>query len=120
MNIKLENNKVVLKVNLAGGAYSDFHLKDMPINPLNWYTKDPKQPPFMGHFLCFDRWGPPTDGEKANGFDHHGEATTEHWEILDKAQKEDALSKCTMRCKLPMGGLELTRKIELSRSIKIC
>ena len=72
MNMKIDNSKVVLQVNLTGGAYFDFHFKDLPINPINWQTKDPEQPPFMGHFLCFDRWGPPTEAEKINGFQHHG------------------------------------------------
>ena len=53
--IKIENSKVVLMVNPAGGAYIDFHFKDMPLNPVNWKTKDPAHPPFMGHFLYFDR-----------------------------------------------------------------
>lgn len=66
--MKIDNSKVVLQVNLTDGAYFDFHFKDLPINPINWQTKDPEQPPFMGHFLCFDRWGPPTEAEKINGF----------------------------------------------------
>lgn len=112
--MKLENNKVILRVNLAGGSYSDFHLKDLPLNLLNWRINDPEQPPFMGHFLCFDRWGPPSDAEKTNGFRHHGEVNTEHWELLDKAQEKDASLKCSMRCQLPMGGLQLTRRIEMT------
>ncbi len=112
--MKLENKKAILQVNLAGGAYCDFHLKDLPLNLLNWRISDPEQPPFMGHFLCFDRWGPPSDAEKTNGFRHHGEVNTEHWELLDKAQGKDALLKCSMRCKLPMGGLQLTRRIAMA------
>lgn len=113
--MKLENSKVVLHVNLAGGAYFDFHFKDLPINPINWHTKNPEQPPFMGHFLCFDRWGPPTDTEKANGFEHHGEAIAEVWELLSQPVNKGSSVNCTMRCTLPMGGLQLTRNIELSK-----
>jgi len=115
-NVKIENKKAVLQVNLTGGAYFDFHLKDLRVNPLNWKINDPAQPPFMGHFLCFDRWGPPSDGEKANGFVHHGEVNTEEWELLDEHQKKDGLTACSMRCRLPMGGLQLTRKIELAEN----
>ncbi len=114
MNMKIENSKVVLQVNLDGGSYSGFHFKDLPINPINWQVKDPEQPPFMGHFLCFDRWGPPSDAEKANGFRHHGEVNTEKWKLLDKPQKKGGLTACSMMCTLPMGGLQLTRKIELA------
>ena len=112
--MKIENSKVLLKVNLRGGSYIDFHFKDFPINPINWSSQEAESPAFMGHFLCFDRWGPPTDAEKANGFHHHGEANSVEWKLLDKPQPKDTLSACLMRCMLPMGGLQLTRKIELS------
>jgi len=79
--VQLENSKVVLQVNLSGGAYSDFHLKENPLNPINWKTVNPEEPPFMGHFLCLDRRGPPSEAEKANGFRHHGEVTIEDWEL---------------------------------------
>ncbi len=114
--MKIENNIVLLEVNLNGGSYSDFHLKDQPINPINWRINDPEMPPFMGHFLCFDRWGPPTDAEKANGFKHHGEVNTVNWEMLSKPQSKEGVTTCSMRCILPMGGLQLTRKIELSEN----
>lgn len=111
--MKIENSKVILQVNLNGGAYSDFHLKDLPLNPLNWQINDPAQPPFRGHFLCFDRWGPPTGAEKANGFRHHGEVNSQKWQVVQKPQKTNNITKCVMSCRLPMGGLELTRTVEL-------
>ena len=111
--IELINRTVVLQVNLRGGSFSDFHLKELPLNPINWKIDDPEQPPFMGHFLCFDRWGPPSDGEKANGFRHHGEVNTEEWKLLEHIQKENEAAKCKMQCRLPMGKLQLTRTIEL-------
>jgi len=112
--VKMENNNILLLVNLNGGSYFDFHLKDMPINPINWHTKDSVKPAFMGHFLCFDRWGPPSAAEKANGFRHHGEVNTESWELLTAPQIIDGRSTSSMMCKLPMAGLQLTRKMELS------
>lgn len=112
--VKMENNNILLLVNLNGGSYFDFHLKDLPINPINWHTKDSVKPAFMGHFLCFDRWGPPSAAEKANGFRHHGEVNTESWELLTAPQIIDGRSTSSMMCKLPMAGLQLTRKMELS------
>jgi hypothetical protein len=114
--IKIQNNKVLLKVNLLGGAYFDFHLKDLPINPINWKNKDSSEPPFMGHFLCFDRWGPSSGGEKINGFQLHGEVNAEVWEFLGTSMKKDGSTKYKMMCSLPMGGLELKRNIELSEN----
>ena len=68
----------------------------------------------MGHLLCFDRWGPATDAERVNGFLHHGEVSTQAWKTMDESLHKDGLTGCSMMCSLPMGGLQLTRRIELS------
>lgn len=111
--MKIENNKAVLGINLYGGSIPDFHLKDLPVNPLNWRSKDTTMPPFMGHFVCFDRWGPPSEGEKLNGFIHHGEVNTLMWTVLSEPRQIEGKISCSMTCTLPMGGLQLTRKIEM-------
>ena len=74
--VKMGNSNIELLVNLNGGSYIDFHLKELPINPINFRATKPEEQIFMGHFLCFDRWGPPSAAEKANGFRHHGEVNT--------------------------------------------
>ena len=112
--VKMGNSNIELLVNLNGGSYIDFHLKELPINPINFRATKPEEQIFMGHFLCFDRWGPPSAAEKANGFRHHGEVNTESWELFTAHQINDSRSICSMKCKLPMAGLQLTRKIELS------
>jgi hypothetical protein len=111
--MKIENSTVFVQVNLNGGSFFDFQFKDLPINPINFRSDDSSAPEYMGHFLCFDRWGPPTDAEKANGFRHHGEAHTVAWKLLAGPNTKDGLTTCSMMCNLPMGGLQLTRKIEL-------
>ena len=112
--MKIENSKVLLQINLNGGSYFDFQFKDLPVNPINFQSKESVKSAFMGHFLCFDRWGPPTDAEKTNGCLHHGEAAAVAWKMLIKPQTKDGFTTCSMMCNLPMGGLQLTRKIELS------
>ena len=111
--VKMENNYVLLSVNLNGGPYFDFHLKELPINPISWRATKPEERMFMGHFVCFDRWGPPSAAERANGFTHHGEASTVVWKLLTEPQPKDNLSTSLMMCTLPMGNLQLTRKIKL-------
>lgn len=106
--ILLENDKISLKIALIGGAYTDFHLKGGLLNPINWSLEDETNPPFKGHFLCFDRWGPPSEGERREGFHHHGEVNSQHWQLSDLSG-----SSCVMRCSLPMGKLELTRQVTL-------
>lgn len=112
--VKIENNSILLLLNLNGGSYFDFQMKELPINPINWRGSKPGELIFMGHFLCFDRWGPPSPAEKDNGFVHHGEVNTVLWELLGAPQIEDNRSTCSMMCQLPMAGLLLTRNIELS------
>ena len=112
--VKMENGRIELLVNLNGGSYFDFHLKELPLNPINFHGTKPGEHIFMGHFLCFDRWGPPSAAEKANGFMHHGEVNTETWELLTAPQLNNGRTDCSMMCELPMAGLQLTRKIELS------
>jgi hypothetical protein len=114
-NILLENSGIVLNIDLQGGSYTDFHLKDLPLNPINWEIGNPLLPPFKGHFLCFDRWGPPSEAEKLNGFQHHGEVNTVKWKVLKKSYGKNGNLACSMRCQLPMGGLELTRYVELPK-----
>lgn len=112
--MNLENSQVLLTVNLNGGSYLDFHFKELPLNPVSFRANDPGQPEAGGHLLCFDRWGPPTDAEKANGFVHHGEVNSQVWKIIAEPQIKNGSIVCSMMCSLPMGGLELTRTIELS------
>jgi hypothetical protein len=88
----------------------------MPINPINFRSDELEEPVYMGHFLCFDRWGPPTEAEKANGFHHHGEVNTQKWKLLEEPQAKNGLVVSSMVCKLPIGGLQLKRKIELSET----
>jgi hypothetical protein len=70
-------------------------------------------PEYKGHFVCFDRWGPPSEGEKANGFIHHGEVNTVKWKVLAGPQKSNGMLTTSMTCTLPIGGLQLTRKVEM-------
>lgn len=112
--VKMSNNIIELFINLNGGAYFDFHLKNLPLNPISWRATKPEERIFMGHFICFDRWGPPSPAEKANGFRHHGEVNTQTWELLSSPSSDNRQSVCSMKCVLPMAGLQLTRKIELS------
>lgn len=109
----IENDLVQLEVNLYGGSFPVFKFKGLPVNPLNWRMKDPEEPPFMGHFLCFDRWGPPTEAEKAFGFVHHGEVNTLQWTSLSEPAAAGGSINCSMMCSLPMGGLQLTRRIKM-------
>lgn len=112
--ILLQNEHALLCIDLEGGAYLDFHLKELPLNPLNWQSDDQDSPSFKGHFLCFDRWGPPSEGEQRKGFKHHGEVNDLEWEHLKDSEASEGYISASMRCILPMGKLQLTRKIQMA------
>ncbi|OQB30711.1 MAG: hypothetical protein BWY08_01072 [Bacteroidetes bacterium ADurb.Bin174] len=112
--MKIENDVSILEIDLKGGAYSDFHLKDLPLNPINWKTTNKEDPPYKGHFLCFDRWGPPSKGEQKNGFLHHGEVNTQKWDLIKEPIKLGGYIQSSMKCNLPMGKLQIIRDINLS------
>ena len=64
----------------------------------------------MGHNLCLDVFGGPSDEEFAAGIGVHGEASVEPYEIEGDV----------MRTRLPLAGLEFERRIELrGRSVWI-
>ena len=112
--VAMENKNSLLQIDLEGGSYFDFHLKSLPINPINFRANNPLEPPFKGHFVCFDRWGPPSNGERKHGFDPHGEINSQTWDLIDYTKKENFITESLMRSVLPMAGLQLTRKIQLS------
>ena len=59
-------------VAVGGGGLIEFRLRDHALNPLNWRVTPDLEPPvtagkpyLQGHFLCLDRWGPPSEAELA-------------------------------------------------------
>ena len=111
-SVVLEGSQSRLVVDLLGGSIVDFRLTEHGVNPLRWANAGPTdQARSMSHFLCLDRWGLPSEAEKANGMQGHGEATKVAWEIL-----EQRTTSARMSANLPMAGLRVEREIELAAS----
>lgn len=114
--VQLENDLAVLEVDLAGGSLSSFMLKSEgdvePTNPLSWraqITPDGSPAP-LGHFLCCDRWGAPSESEIANGMPFHGEASSQHWSRSGTHGGSSSL-RVGMNVDLPMAGMSVERRI---------
>ena len=108
-SIVLNGKFTQLTVDIAGGSIVDFHLLDGGLNPLQWEEKGGATVPRpMGHFLCLDRWGAPSDSEKANGMPFHGEATRVEWKVLGEASESAAMS-----ARLPMAGISIRRQVRI-------
>ncbi|MBK1876495.1 hypothetical protein [Pelagicoccus mobilis] len=115
----LESGEAQLVFDLEGGALESFTLSGDELNPLSW--KAPVKegvvsgyPIPKGHFICLDRWGPPSPGEKRAGMFTHGEASRMLWksESLRKGQAR-------MSAELSLAGLEIERSIELLGTVAL-
>ena len=114
-SLVLENEKVRLVIDIAGGSIPEFRFIDSNLNPLNWGRRNPgDQLGSMGHFLCCDRWGPPSDAEGKNGMPYHGESTKVVWEVLSNIEGNSSTNNVRMSAELPLAGLRIDRSVALA------
>ncbi|PYV84614.1 MAG: hypothetical protein DMG05_24290 [Acidobacteria bacterium] len=114
--IRLQNQAAQIVVNTAGGAIADFHLMEQQLNPLSWQeTSNAPGPRWMGHFLCLDRWGPPSEAEQHNGMPFHGEASRVEWQVLHEPELREGQMVAEMAATLPLAGLRVKRQIQVSQ-----
>ena len=124
----IENRHLRLTVLEGGGHIAEIADKDTGVNPL-WIPPWPSIEPadydpdgdevygrgadaqllaaIMGHNLCLDIFGGPSDEEAAAGFGVHGEASVVAYEI------SAASGQLTMQAPLPEARLHIERHIEL-------
>ena len=115
-SLVLDGQSAQLTVDLAGGSITDFHLRSPALNPLQWGDKSESATPrAMGHFLCLDRWGAPSEAEQTNGMSVRGEASRVGWQVLQDATAKEQRVEAEMTATLPLAGLKVKRRIELSR-----
>ena len=126
----LQNDFVKLVIDPAGGAFTQYclkqgefdsagesksELKKTPcnVNPLDFkfLHKDPSgELEFKGHFLCLGNWGDPSPGEQKSGLKKHGEFAGIIWEF--NTIGNDAMMKASSA----LEGIQIIRKIQLARN----
>jgi hypothetical protein len=127
--VQIENDAVRVSITVEGGHIAEILDKHTGINPLwvpEWpsiepTTYNPQRHPeygngaesqllsgLMGHNLCLDMFGPPSEEELAAGMTAHGEANVVRWEI---SSSDTAL---TARCTLPVAQLRFERRLRLA------
>ena len=64
--VVLESPAARLEIDLAGGSIGQFRWPGTSLNPLSWSTPTAGDTAIhaFGHFLCLDRWGPPSAAEE--------------------------------------------------------
>ena len=124
----IENRHLRLTVLEGGGHIAEIADKDTGVSPL-WIPPWPSMEPadydpdgdevygrgadaqllaaIMGHNVCLDIFGGPSDEEAAAGFSVHGEASVVAYEI------SAASGQLTMQAPLPEARLHIERHIEL-------
>ena len=115
-SLTLLNSEAKLVIDLAGGSFREFRFTADSTNPLNWGQprSGATAPKVMGHFLCLDRWGPPSEAEGANGMPYHGEAGRQVWLVNEDVHEHDGILHTTMSASLPLAGLGISRSVQMS------
>lgn len=105
-----------LVVDIGGGSIAEFRLTTIDVNPLQWATPavDDTAVRGFGHFLCLDRWGPPSDAEGARGMPYHGEAAHVAWSVEKDISLQAGWLEAEMTARLPKAGLAVRRRIRMS------
>lgn len=116
-SLALENGKARLVVDLNGGSIGEFRFLDSSLNPLSWAAPAAGETGVrgFGHFLCLDRWGPPSDAEGARGMPYHGEAAHVKW-TLAPSEESSTRQSGVMTATLPLAGFSVRRTVRLSPS----
>ena len=117
----IDNDKVELVVLNRGGAFTSLLLKDdaeklSPLwNPARASRLAGDPPRFgdsMGHFVCVDGFGPTSADETKAGFQGHGEAHRQPWQVARQGRSGNRVS-VTFRTMLPAVQEVFTRKIDI-------
>ena len=116
-SLVLKGTRAQLVVDLSGGSIASFQLLEQPLNPLSWNTPSSgdKSIHGFGHFLCLDRWGPPSEAEGKNGMPYHGEASSVPW----TGQMETVTGKlhAELSATLPLAGLSIRRTLTMPQDV---
>ena len=126
--LQIESELIRLTTVIEGGHIAEITHKRTGINPLwvpPWPSIEPsvyspsKHPEYgtasegrllsgiLGHNLCLDLFGPPSDQEAAAGIPLHGETNTVEWTFTERS------NGLTGSCVLPGSQLRFTREIQL-------
>jgi len=124
VDVWLQNRQAVVRIALAGGGITEFRLADSTVNPLNWTIRglepiEEGEPFLQGHFLCLDRWGPPSEAEVERGVPFHGEAPRARWKLTRAVNPSDTNPFAEMHCRLDIAGLTVHRRVVLDRQSSV-
>jgi hypothetical protein len=118
-SVVLEGRVAQVAVDLGGGSIVQFQFKDQRLNPLSWTSEEPGQAHPMGHFLCLDRWGAPSEAESKNSMPFHGEASHVPWTVERQPGAAGDAIQAKMAATLPMAGFKVARSMRLADGVAL-
>jgi hypothetical protein len=118
-SVVLEGRVAQVTVDLGGGSIVGFQFKDQRLNPLSWTSEEPGQAHPMGHFLCLDRWGAPSEAESKNGMPFHGEVSHVPWTVVRPPGAIRDAIQAEMVATLPMAGFKVARSMRLADGVAL-
>jgi hypothetical protein len=120
--IVVSNDKLEMTIALLGGAFAKLLRKDDPnkLSPL-WDPAEAARAAglpaptdaSLGHFVCVDGFGVPSDEEQKAGFPTHGEAHERLFEISHLEQQSGAAT-LTLKVNLPITQETFSRSIRMA------
>ena len=120
-SLVVSNDLVELTILNTSGAFASLVLKDDPdkINPM-WdhirMARELNRPmwglTYVGHFICVDGFGPPSEDEEKAGLPQHGEARDLAW-TTESATKKGNVAELVQAVHLPRVQEMLKRTIRL-------
>ena len=127
--VRIENDELIVAVSKEGGHIAEIVEKKSGVNPL-WMPPWPSMEPsvysaamhpeygsnseskllagILGHNLCLDIFGPPSESECAAGVTVHGESSVMEYDIAVTGHRMIA------RAHLPLAQLDFERELELA------
>ena len=114
--VLLDGRVAQVTVDLGGGSIVGFQFKDQHLNPLSWTSDELGESHPMGHFLCLDRWGAPSEAESKNGMPFHGEASHVKWTVVRQPGTAGGTVEAEMAATLPMAGFKVARSLRLAEN----
>ena len=118
--VVLRNDKIELTILTRGATLANLILRDDAEKLSPYWNSDralkPGGPPpsplagAIGHFLCLDGFGAPSDEEAAAGIPFHGEASKQQFGIITGVGK-NGTSTITFKARLPLVQEDVTRTI---------
>jgi hypothetical protein len=120
--IVLRNDKIELTILIRGAMLANLVLRDDPEKLSPYWNTDRAQlaagsPPArpagsLGHFLCLDGFGAPSEEERTAGMPFHGEASGRQFELEQSAGGRGA-SNLKLKARLPLAQEDITRTVTL-------